>query len=163
MMMMRKEEEEYPAPADFVPPVHCMTARISIQDEPSISLPPDHKRQVQLTKTLRLLKGLQTQHGPTEGPSQPDAPGEAGLLFRKWQPKGERPRGQTQMQTPTPVTDTPTLHLSPTPKFMQLITKAYCCTAARDATRNGDDSHTTLTGARRPCAIARRNAPTQTS
>ncbi|GJZ26473.1 hypothetical protein Tco_0570726 [Tanacetum coccineum] len=33
-------EEEHPAPADSVPPVHCMTARISIQDEPSISLPP---------------------------------------------------------------------------------------------------------------------------
>ncbi|GKE25682.1 hypothetical protein Tco_1441066 [Tanacetum coccineum] len=48
-------------------------------------LASDHKRQVQLTKTLRLLKGLQTQmvelrrqHGPIEGPSQPDAPGEAG-------------------------------------------------------------------------------------
>ncbi|GJX28570.1 hypothetical protein Tco_0236649, partial [Tanacetum coccineum] len=47
-------------------------------------LASDHKRQVQLTKTLRLLKGLQTQmvelqrqHGPAEGPSQPDAPGEA--------------------------------------------------------------------------------------
>ncbi|GJX67497.1 hypothetical protein Tco_0303224 [Tanacetum coccineum] len=45
----------------------------------------DHKRQVQLTKTLRLLKGLQKQmvefqrqHGPAKGPSQPDAPGEAG-------------------------------------------------------------------------------------
>ncbi|GKA60849.1 hypothetical protein Tco_0760256, partial [Tanacetum coccineum] len=35
-----KEEEEHPAPADSVPPVHRMTARISIQDEPSISLPP---------------------------------------------------------------------------------------------------------------------------
>ncbi|GJW52710.1 reverse transcriptase domain-containing protein [Tanacetum coccineum] len=35
-----EEEEEHPAPADSVPPVHCMTARISIQDEPSISLPP---------------------------------------------------------------------------------------------------------------------------
>ncbi|GJV62313.1 hypothetical protein Tco_1468413 [Tanacetum coccineum] len=48
-------------------------------------LASDHKRQVQLTKTLRLLKGLQTQmvefqrqHGPAKGPSQPDAPGEAG-------------------------------------------------------------------------------------
>ncbi|GJZ25189.1 hypothetical protein Tco_0562648 [Tanacetum coccineum] len=48
-------------------------------------LTSNHKRQVQLTKTLRLLKGLQTQmvefqrqHGPAEGPSQPDAPGEAG-------------------------------------------------------------------------------------
>ncbi|GKA50044.1 hypothetical protein Tco_0743117 [Tanacetum coccineum] len=35
-----EEEEEHPAPADSVLPVHCMTARISIQDEPSISLPP---------------------------------------------------------------------------------------------------------------------------
>ncbi|GJZ19005.1 hypothetical protein Tco_0555595 [Tanacetum coccineum] len=35
-----KEEEEHPASADSVPPVHRMTARISIRDEPSISLPP---------------------------------------------------------------------------------------------------------------------------
>ncbi|GJU03095.1 hypothetical protein Tco_1113433 [Tanacetum coccineum] len=34
------EEEEHPAPADSVPPVHRMTAMISIRDEPSISLPP---------------------------------------------------------------------------------------------------------------------------
>ncbi|GKG19292.1 hypothetical protein Tco_0376391, partial [Tanacetum coccineum] len=35
-----EEEEEHPAPADSVLPIHHMTARISIQDEPSISLPP---------------------------------------------------------------------------------------------------------------------------
>ncbi|GKF06876.1 hypothetical protein Tco_0037544 [Tanacetum coccineum] len=35
-----EEEEEHPALADSVPPVHHMTARISILDEPSISLPP---------------------------------------------------------------------------------------------------------------------------
>ncbi|GJW64071.1 putative reverse transcriptase domain-containing protein [Tanacetum coccineum] len=35
-----EEEEEHPAPADSVPPVHRMTARISIRDKPSISLPP---------------------------------------------------------------------------------------------------------------------------
>ncbi|GJR19688.1 hypothetical protein Tco_0968215 [Tanacetum coccineum] len=35
-----EEEEEHPAPADPVPHVHRMTARISIRDEPSISLPP---------------------------------------------------------------------------------------------------------------------------
>ncbi|GJZ20051.1 hypothetical protein Tco_0556641, partial [Tanacetum coccineum] len=35
-----EEEEDHPAPADSVPPVHRMTARISIRDEPSISLPP---------------------------------------------------------------------------------------------------------------------------
>nr|GFD54022.1 hypothetical protein [Tanacetum cinerariifolium] len=47
-------------------------------------LAADHKRHVQLTKVLRLPKGLQTQmiefqkhHGPTKGPAQPDAPGEA--------------------------------------------------------------------------------------
>ncbi|GJT90575.1 hypothetical protein Tco_1079420 [Tanacetum coccineum] len=35
-----KEEEEHPTPADSVLLVHRMTARISIWDEPSISLPP---------------------------------------------------------------------------------------------------------------------------
>ncbi|GJX29916.1 hypothetical protein Tco_0237995 [Tanacetum coccineum] len=35
-----EEEEEHPALTDSVPPVHPMTARISIRDEPSISLPP---------------------------------------------------------------------------------------------------------------------------
>ncbi|GKC92098.1 hypothetical protein Tco_1157540, partial [Tanacetum coccineum] len=35
-----EEEKEHPALANSVPPVHRMTARISIRDEPSISLPP---------------------------------------------------------------------------------------------------------------------------
>ncbi|GJY07615.1 hypothetical protein Tco_0374669, partial [Tanacetum coccineum] len=35
-----EEEEEHLAPANSVPPVHRMTAWISIRDEPSISLPP---------------------------------------------------------------------------------------------------------------------------
>ncbi|GKE99015.1 hypothetical protein Tco_0022366, partial [Tanacetum coccineum] len=34
------DEEEHPTSADSVPPVHRMTTRISIRDEPSISLPP---------------------------------------------------------------------------------------------------------------------------
>ncbi|GKB93033.1 hypothetical protein Tco_0979170 [Tanacetum coccineum] len=38
-----EEEEEHPASADSVPPVHRMTARISIRDEPSVSLPPREK------------------------------------------------------------------------------------------------------------------------
>ncbi|GKC36474.1 hypothetical protein Tco_1048858 [Tanacetum coccineum] len=48
-------------------------------------LAADHQRQVQLTKALKLLKGLQTQmaefqrqHGPAKGLARPDAPGEAG-------------------------------------------------------------------------------------
>ncbi|GKC88221.1 hypothetical protein Tco_1148870 [Tanacetum coccineum] len=54
-------------------------------------LASDHKRQVQLTKTLKLLKGLQTQmvefqrqHGPAKGPAQPDAPGDAGSSSYIW-------------------------------------------------------------------------------
>ncbi|GKG42806.1 hypothetical protein Tco_0477104, partial [Tanacetum coccineum] len=35
-----EDGEEHLAPADSVPPVHRITARISIRDEPSISLPP---------------------------------------------------------------------------------------------------------------------------
>ncbi|GKA73839.1 hypothetical protein Tco_0780141, partial [Tanacetum coccineum] len=35
-----EEEEEHPTSADSVLPVHRMTAKISIRDEPSISLPP---------------------------------------------------------------------------------------------------------------------------
>ncbi|GKF74224.1 hypothetical protein Tco_0220556 [Tanacetum coccineum] len=35
-----EEEEEHPSSADSVPPVYRMTAKISIRDEPFISLPP---------------------------------------------------------------------------------------------------------------------------
>ncbi|GJT40145.1 hypothetical protein Tco_0940010 [Tanacetum coccineum] len=52
-------------------------------------LAADHQRQVQLTKALKLLKGLQTQmaefqrqHGPAKGPAQPDAPGEVAMIVR---------------------------------------------------------------------------------
>ncbi|GKG27511.1 hypothetical protein Tco_0405838, partial [Tanacetum coccineum] len=46
-----EEEEEHPAPADSIPPIHRITARISIRDEPSISLPPreEVKRLLALT------------------------------------------------------------------------------------------------------------------
>ncbi|GJR21272.1 hypothetical protein Tco_0969799 [Tanacetum coccineum] len=46
-----EEEEEHPSPADSVPLVHHMTTRISIWDEPSISLPPreEVKRLLALT------------------------------------------------------------------------------------------------------------------
>nr|GEY02595.1 hypothetical protein [Tanacetum cinerariifolium] len=95
-------------------------------------LAADHKRQVQLTKALRLLKGLQTQmmkfhrhHGPAKGPAQPDAPGEADcidLLFCL----------AIQYRS-----------------FVQGVTAAL---ATRDANRNGNDSHTSGTG--RPVQVA---------
>nr|GEY13625.1 putative reverse transcriptase domain-containing protein [Tanacetum cinerariifolium] len=89
-------------------------------------LAADHKRQVQLTKALRLLKGLQTQmikfqrhHRPVKGLAQPDAPGEAGSKNgTKTNYKG--------------------------------VTAAL---AAHDAKRNGDDSRNSGTG--RPMQVAR--------
>ncbi|GJX82428.1 hypothetical protein Tco_0331909 [Tanacetum coccineum] len=46
-----EEEEEHPALADSVPLVHRMTTRISIRDEPSISLPPREEVERPLTLT----------------------------------------------------------------------------------------------------------------
>ncbi|GKE39220.1 hypothetical protein Tco_1462625 [Tanacetum coccineum] len=46
-----EEEEGHPAPADSVLPVYHMTARISIWDEPSISLPPREEVERLLTLT----------------------------------------------------------------------------------------------------------------
>ncbi|GJU46844.1 putative reverse transcriptase domain-containing protein [Tanacetum coccineum] len=111
----------------------------------------DHKRQVQLTKTLKLLKGLHTQmvefqrqHRPAEGPSQPDAPGEAGLpqlgsffLFRN----GTKRKRTTRLNpdaTPTPVTDTHTTTSVTNAQIQAMINEGVTAAlAARDATRNG--------------------------
>ncbi|GJS23200.1 hypothetical protein Tco_0451832 [Tanacetum coccineum] len=46
-----EKEEEHPALADPVPPVHRMTAKISIRDEPSISLPPREEVEILLALT----------------------------------------------------------------------------------------------------------------
>ncbi|GJX25071.1 hypothetical protein Tco_0231367 [Tanacetum coccineum] len=46
-----EEEEEHPALADSIPPIHRMTARITIRDEPSISLPPMEEVERLLTLT----------------------------------------------------------------------------------------------------------------
>ncbi|GJU76262.1 hypothetical protein Tco_1273332 [Tanacetum coccineum] len=53
-----EEEEEHPALADSVPPVHCMTARISIRDEPSISLPPREEDRPEITLPPRKRLGI---------------------------------------------------------------------------------------------------------
>ncbi|GJS57018.1 hypothetical protein Tco_0651802 [Tanacetum coccineum] len=53
-----EEDEEHPASADSVPPVHCMTARISIRDEPSISLPPREEVERLLALTTPLSSPL---------------------------------------------------------------------------------------------------------
>ncbi|GJT47594.1 putative reverse transcriptase domain-containing protein [Tanacetum coccineum] len=122
----------------------------------------DHKNHVQLTKTMRCSKGLQTQmvefqrqHGPAEGPSQPDALGEAGLLFRKWhQEEGHEsnPRCDTNIQSQTLIP----LHHTYAQIQAMINEGVTAALAARDATRNGDDSHTSGTGVRRPVQMFRK-------
>ncbi|GJU02482.1 putative reverse transcriptase domain-containing protein [Tanacetum coccineum] len=100
-------------------------------------LASDHKRQVQLTKTLRLLKGLQTQmveyaafkyYGlfPTS------------RLYRSFVLFNYQYRSFVQKMAPK-----------------RRTTSITAALAARDATRNGDDSHTSGTGVRRPVQVAR--------
>ncbi|GJU08648.1 hypothetical protein Tco_1125078 [Tanacetum coccineum] len=116
-------------------------------------LASDHKRQVQLTKTLRLLKGLQTQmvefqrqHGPAKGPAQPDAPGEAATQYRSFVQKMAPKKRTTRLNpsaTPTPVTDTHTTTSVTNAQIQEMIKEGVTAAlAARDATKNSDDSHT---------------------
>ncbi|GJR48620.1 reverse transcriptase domain-containing protein [Tanacetum coccineum] len=58
--------------------------------------------------------------------------------------------------TPTPVTDTHTTTSVTNAQLQAMIDEGVTAAlAARDATRNGDDSHTSGTGARRPVQVAR--------
>ncbi|GJV91548.1 hypothetical protein Tco_1539361 [Tanacetum coccineum] len=58
--------------------------------------------------------------------------------------------------TPTPVTDTHTTTSVTNAQIQAMINEGVTAAlAARDATRNGDDSHTSGTGARRPMQVAR--------
>ncbi|GJY26557.1 hypothetical protein Tco_0401283 [Tanacetum coccineum] len=114
-------------------------------------LASDHKKQVQLTKTLRLLKGLQTQlvefqrqNRPAKGPAQPDAPGEAENGTKE---KDHEVKPRCNTHTTTSVTNA---------QIQAMIDEGITAAlAARDATRNGNDSHTSGTSARRPVQVAR--------
>ncbi|GJW67645.1 hypothetical protein Tco_0122069 [Tanacetum coccineum] len=66
-----EEEEEHPAPADSVPPVHRMTARISIQDEPSISLPPREEKRVRFASPT---PGHEVRESSAAGAARQDRP-----------------------------------------------------------------------------------------
>ncbi|GJY27125.1 putative reverse transcriptase domain-containing protein [Tanacetum coccineum] len=58
--------------------------------------------------------------------------------------------------TPTPVTDTHTTTSVTNAQIQAMINEGVTAAlAARDATRNGDDSHTSGTGVRRPVQVAR--------
>ncbi|GJT04159.1 hypothetical protein Tco_0838621 [Tanacetum coccineum] len=69
-----EEEEEHPAPTDSVPPVHRMTARISIRDLPSISLPPREEVERLLALTTPPLLPLTPLSSPLPQIPSPPLP-----------------------------------------------------------------------------------------
>ncbi|GJU36572.1 putative reverse transcriptase domain-containing protein [Tanacetum coccineum] len=126
-------------------------------------LQADYQRQVQLTKALELLKGLQTQMAEFQS-----------YVMQAWyyltfvqhtkcygyisakNGTKERTHGDKPSATPTPVTDTHTTTSVTNAQIQAMINEGVTAAlAARDATRNGDDSHTSGTGARRPVQVAR--------
>ncbi|GJU31889.1 putative reverse transcriptase domain-containing protein [Tanacetum coccineum] len=60
----------------------------------------------------------------------------------------------TRWLTPTPHQTLIPQHLSPSPNFKSHDNESAAALAARDATRNSDDSHTSGMGARRPVQVA---------
>ncbi|GKA89651.1 hypothetical protein Tco_0811463 [Tanacetum coccineum] len=117
------KEEDHLALADSIPPppVHRMTARISIRAEPSISLPPREEVERLLALTTPPPSPLTTLSLPL--PQIPSPP---------------------LLPIPAPISSPP-VHLLPSTRAMidQGVTAAL---AARDATRNGNDIHTSGTG-----------------
>ncbi|GKD78067.1 hypothetical protein Tco_1340688, partial [Tanacetum coccineum] len=69
-----EDEEEHPAPACSIPPVLCMTARISIWDEPSISLSPREEVERLLALTTPLPSPLTPLSSPLPQIPSPPLP-----------------------------------------------------------------------------------------
>ncbi|GJR31052.1 putative reverse transcriptase domain-containing protein [Tanacetum coccineum] len=125
----------------------------------------DHKRQVQLTKALQLLKRLQTQMtdllsimGYSQLADCIDLLFCLATQYRSFVQKMAPKRRTTRLNpgaTPTPVTDTHTTTSVTNAQLQAMIDEGVTAAlAARDATRNGNDSHTSGTGARRPVQVA---------
>ncbi|GKF28373.1 hypothetical protein Tco_0094715 [Tanacetum coccineum] len=75
--------------------------------------------------------------------------------LKKIAPRG-RPTRLSPDATPTPVTDTITTTSVTNAQIQAMINEGVTAAlAARNATRNGDDSHTSRTGVRRPVQVAR--------
>ncbi|GJR45560.1 hypothetical protein Tco_1313663 [Tanacetum coccineum] len=130
---------------------------------------------LKIVKSLKAqMTELQRQQGPAKDPAEPELPEEAGLLFivsatlysrTKNGNQEEGPQGTTRVRGQSSRDFSPTSHL----QIPHQVTGPYSTTtsvtnaqlqamidegvtavlAARATTRNGDDSHTSGTGARR--------------
>ncbi|GJR66999.1 hypothetical protein Tco_0013064 [Tanacetum coccineum] len=118
-------------------------------------LASDHKRQVQLTKTLSLLSIM----GYSQLADCIDLLFCLATQYRSFVQKMAPKRRTTRLNpsaTPTPVTDTHTTTSVTNAQIQAMINEGVTAAlAARDATWNGDDSHTSGTGVRRPMQVAR--------
>ncbi|GKF46311.1 hypothetical protein Tco_0136113, partial [Tanacetum coccineum] len=99
-----KDEEEHPASADSVPPVYRMTARISIRDEPSISLPPREEVERFLSLNTPPPSPLTPLSSPL--PHIPSPPFLASLLASPIRPLGYR-AAMIRLRVETPSTSPP--------------------------------------------------------
>ncbi|GKE97509.1 hypothetical protein Tco_0020860, partial [Tanacetum coccineum] len=116
-----EDEEEHPAVADSVPPVHRMTARISIWDEPSISLPPREK----VERLLALTTPPPSPLTPLSSPLLhiPSPPFPASPLASPIRPLGYR-AAMIQLRVETPSTSHP-LPLPTSSPLLQLLSSDY--------------------------------------
>ncbi|GJT37124.1 hypothetical protein Tco_0936989, partial [Tanacetum coccineum] len=86
-----KDEEEHPASADSVPPVYRMTARISIRDEPSISLPPREEVERLLALTTPPPSPLTPLSSPLPQILSPPLPASPPVLLSSIDHRADRP------------------------------------------------------------------------
>ncbi|GJY24891.1 hypothetical protein Tco_0399617 [Tanacetum coccineum] len=86
-----EEDEEHPAPANSVLPVHRMTARISIRDEPSISLPPREEVERLLVLTTPLPSPLTPLSSPLPHIPSPPLPASPPLQLLSSDHRTDRP------------------------------------------------------------------------
>ncbi|GKA22740.1 hypothetical protein Tco_0708702 [Tanacetum coccineum] len=116
-----EEEEEHPAPADSVPPVHRMTARISIRDEPSISLPPREEVERLLALTTPPPSPLTPLSSPL--PHIPSPPFPASPPASPIRPLGYR-AAMIRLRAETPSTSHP-LPLPTSSPLLQLLSSDH--------------------------------------
>ncbi|GJT82934.1 putative reverse transcriptase domain-containing protein [Tanacetum coccineum] len=121
----------------------------------------DHRRSAEMrelrtadrTRQQQLIQTLTGQQGPAGGPAQPELPEEAGSSVIKMAPK-RATRSTPVTTTPAPIATTTTSVTNA--QLQAMIDQGVTATlAARDANRNGDDSHTSGTGGRRTERVAR--------